>query len=64
MGSFEFGGLLNYIGEALQFIVSGLAPNLVHMCEIPEETHGEMELTRAIMLGNRIGEVSSLGRQR
>ncbi|KAH9217406.1 hypothetical protein DL95DRAFT_459314 [Leptodontidium sp. 2 PMI_412] len=51
VGSFEFGGLLNYIGEALQFIVSGLAPNLVHMCEIPEETHGEMELTRAIMLG-------------
>ena len=51
VGSFESGGLLNYNQEALLSIVSGLAPNLTHMCEIPKGAHGELEITRAIMLG-------------
>ena len=51
VGSFESGGLLNYIGEALPLIASGLAPNLTHICEIPKTASGEIEILRAIMLG-------------
>ncbi|PVH73018.1 hypothetical protein DL98DRAFT_59481 [Cadophora sp. DSE1049] len=51
VGSFESGGKLNYVGEAVMRMVSGLAPKLAHLCDVSHGPPGELEVTQAIMLG-------------
>lgn len=50
-GSFGDGGSLDYTEEAVMQMISGLAPNLAHLCVVRKQASGEISLHRAWALG-------------